>query len=99
MTITTNNHHRAFSYRHDVPSDVLDDQFDYHDGDVSDGYFKYHGTWYHSDQFMRFGYPGHDTWKGWQASLADSFFSGILIRLSEDGETYQVATYIQTSNA
>lgn len=98
MAIATNNHWRPFAYRHDVPADVLADQFSYHDDDVSDGYFNYRGYWYHLDQFMRFNYPGPPkAWKGWQASHPDSFFSGILIRLSEDGDEYQVATYIQTS--
>ena len=32
--------------------------------------------------------------KEWHAYLSDSFFSGILIRVSDDGEQYQIATFI-----
>ena len=54
-----------------------------------DGFFKYRGYWYHLDQFMRI--PGQmfngEDWNGYHA---DSFFSGILIRMSDDGEEYGI---------
>ena len=81
MNIVTNNHHRPFAYRYEVPASVLADQFDYHDDDVVDGYFCYRGYWYHTDMFMRvgYGYPGpfgQTMEGGWQGSHSDSFFSG-----------------------
>jgi hypothetical protein len=107
LTIQTNNHWRPFVYRHDVPAKVLADQFDYHTHNGAepplDGYFCYRGYWYHTDMFMRVGYPGPfgQTMEAggteWHGSHADSFFSGILIRMSDDGETYQVATYYSRS--
>jgi hypothetical protein len=49
------------------------------DGSDSATFFRYRGILYSLDEFMRGGADG------WDASLADSFFSGIVIRLVEDG--------------
>ena len=90
LTIKTNRRWRDFVYRHDVPAKVLADQFDYQDGeDVIDGFFCYRGRWYHIDQFMRCGGPLAE----WDGVLNDSFFSGVAIKVSRDGERYQVATF------
>lgn len=94
LKITTNNQWRQFVYRYDVPEKVLNSQFDYHDPDeVLDGYFCYKGVWYHLDQFMRTEF-GKLKELGWDGLHSDSFFSGVAIRLSSDGETFQVATII-----
>ena len=94
LKITTNNHERQFDCRCDVPADILSNQFDYLDADTFDGFLKYRGHWYHTSCFMRFGYPGTVPFQGWQGYSSDSFFSGVLIKLSDDCETYQIATYI-----
>lgn len=91
--IVTNNHWRQFDCRCDVPQNILDSEFDWTTEDDSDGYFRYKGTWYHLSEFMRTGYPGQVDDNGYHASKGDSYFSGILIRLSDDGEKFQVATY------
>ena len=96
--IITNNHERSFLYRSDVPADILESQFDYLDADTFDGFIQYRGHWYHTSCFMRFGYPFNQMplWtheQGWHGYSSDSFFSGVLIKLSDDGETYQIATY------
>ena len=91
LTIKTNRRWRDFVYRHDVPAKVLADQFDYQDAeDVVDGFFCYRGYWYHLDQFMRSsGGPLAE----WDGVLNDSYFSGVAIKVSRDGERYQVATF------
>jgi hypothetical protein len=88
----TNNHHRFFVYRWDVPQSVLDGDLDWTTEDDCDGYIHYKGYWYHLSQFMR------SPIYGWDGFHGDSFFSGVAIRLSEDGETYQIATMIHFSN-
>ena len=87
--ITTNNHWRDFKYRDEVPAKILADEFDYLDADTLDGFIHYRGYWYHTCDFMRT--PGDHEWDG---SHPDSAFSGVLIKLSNDGETYQIATWI-----
>ena len=99
LTIRTNNHWREFVYRDDVPSSVLASQFDWtdeaheKDGSYSDGFFKYLGCWYHLADFMRFTNDAGGPMASWHGQAGDSYFSGTLIRISDDGEQYQVARY------
>lgn len=92
LTIKTDNKWHDFKYRNEVPEKVLKDQFDYQDEDISDNFFKFKGTWYHTDQFMRLE-DRNGEMKGWDGYAGDSYFSGVLIKLSSDGERYKVATY------
>jgi hypothetical protein len=85
-TTKTNRHWRQFLTRDEVPAKVLADQFDYLDGDTFDGFFRYLGHWYHTSEFMRL-----DSTPGWDGAAGDSYFSATLIKLSRDGERYQVA--------
>jgi hypothetical protein len=92
VTIKTDNKWKPFVYRHDVPSKVLASQFDYQNPeDVSDGFFKYRGYWYHLDGFLWFSELAE--FKGWHGYASDSYFSGLVIKLSKDGESYMVGTY------
>jgi hypothetical protein len=88
VTLHTDNKWKQFKYRYEVPKRVLNDQFDYLDDAVDDGFFKYKNTWYHVSQFMGGGVPG------WDGAAADGFFSGVVVKLSGDGEEYKVATYL-----
>ena len=92
LTITTDNRWKYFKNRYEVPESVLASQFDYQDPeDVIDGFFEYRNTWYHVDQFMRLSAgSGMGDWDG---AAGDSYFSGVLIKLSSDGEQYKVGTY------
>lgn len=94
VKIRTNKAWREFKSRDDVPKKILKSEFDWTDedyeknGDYSDGFIHYLGCWYHLSQFMKM-----DATPGWHGGHADSFFSGVLIKLSSDGEVYQIATY------
>jgi hypothetical protein len=91
ITIKTNRQWRDLVYRSDVPADVLASEFDYQDAeDVLDGFFRYRGHWYHLDQFMPAPIA---TIAGWDGYASDSYFSGIVIKLSRDGERIKVGTY------
>ena len=88
-SVTTNRHWRQFRYRDEVPASVLAGDLDWTDEDNFDGYIHYKGYWYHLSEFM-----SHSPDDSWDGSKADSFFSGVVIRLSEDGEEYQIGTWI-----
>ena len=100
VQIRTNYHERQFVYRYDVPAKILSSQFDYLDEDTFDGFFKYRNHWYHLTDFMGLPAGISEIWdtdsplRDWDGYASDSFFSGVLIKVSEDCETYQVATYI-----
>lgn len=92
VTIKTNHHWRQFVYRSDVPADVLSSQFDHlSEDDGSDGFFCYRGHWYHTSDFMRATGGELTSWDGY---ASDSYFSGVVIKLSRDGESYRVGTYL-----
>lgn len=101
LELTTNNHDRHFIYRHDVPAKILADQFDYLDDDTFDGFICYKGHWYHTSCFMRLPDVISEIWdndsplREWHGYASDSYFSGVVIKISDDGETYRIGTYIQ----
>ena len=92
LNIRTDGKWHDFKYRDEVPAKVLRNEFDYQGADVSDGYFKYKDAWHHLDQFMRTDEP-----KGWDGILNYSFSSGLLIKVSRDGEQYKIAYYWMSS--
>jgi len=93
VKVFSNYHWRDFLVAAAVPDDVLANEFDYQDEDVIDGFFYYRNTWYHLDQFMNApagAFPG-DYWHGY---LNDSMSTGVVIRISDDGEQYQVGYFV-----
>lgn len=93
MKITTNNHWREFKYAHEVPTDVIEWNDHLNEDERCDGWINYCRHWYHLSDFLRIT-NASDEMSQWHGYRSDSFFSGILIRLSDDGERYQIATYI-----
>lgn len=92
MKIKTNNRWRPFSYRYEVPARILRDQFDYQNAEeATDGFIHYRGRWYHADEFMKVETDG--PLSAWHGYAPNSFFSGIVIRVSSDCEMYQIGTY------
>ena len=88
VTIKTDHKWRDLVYRHDVPERILKSEFDYQDaGETSDGFFCYRGRWYHLDEFMPTNLAG------WHGYAGDSYFSGVVIKLSNDGEQIKIGTY------
>lgn len=89
LHISTDNKWHDFRYRNEVPDKVLASQFD-HLSDAVDGFLKYRGHWYHLSDFMAssIGFPN------WDAYHPDSFYSGVFIKVSTDGEQYRIGTYI-----
>jgi len=90
LVIKTDHKWKQFRYRDEVPPKVLAAWFDW--TDETDGFFYYHRTWYHVSQFMSGGPDG------WHGIHHESFSTGVLLRLSSDGESYQVGTYRATSD-
>jgi hypothetical protein len=82
----------------DVPADVLRDQFDYlsngDNDDATDGFFHYRDYWYHIGDFMAFTGEVEEPLRGWHGYSGDSYFSGVLIKLSKDGEQFKVGRYM-----
>ena len=108
LEVTTNNHARQFVTGHEVPMNVLKWQFDYLTADEQSfgSFLRYKGHWYHVSDFTRFDRffmagiecatrgTEESPFDGWHGRVSNSAWSGVIIRISEDGETYQIGTYI-----
>ena len=96
MTIKTNNVPRPIIYGYELTDKELS-EFDYYTNEDLEmrQFFRYKGQVYDLGEFMRVT----DTMKnchgfdGWDGYCSDSFFSGILVRYSDDFESVIVATY------
>lgn len=100
MHITTNNHWRNFLYGYEL-SESERAEFDYIDRDDIDthSFIRYRGMIIDPHEFMRIDetmllHPENDTMNQWQCYQSDSYFSGMVLRYSNDFKQYQIGTYI-----
>lgn len=101
--IRTDDKWKDFVYSYDVPDRVMLVEFDWIKDPESDHFFKYHNTWYHLSEFIRTagggaaggGSPTFEA-AGWQGIKNESYSTGVLIKVSSDGEQYKVASYRAT---
>ena len=94
LQIITNHANRPFKYGYEIPKKVRKQDYNHlTEDETEDGWIHYRGSYYHISDFMRLGdnHPFSDQWNGY---ISDSYFSGILINISEDGEFYRIATYL-----
>lgn len=91
MNIITNNQPRPIIYGCELPEKVKRD-FDYYDQNELDNatFFKYRGQYYDLGDFLRCGQECFANWHGYRS---DSFFSGLLVRLSSCGDFVTVGSY------
>lgn len=95
-TIKTNNQFRPLLYGYEL-TEKEQKEYDFLEfTDEGEGscakFFRYKGWTYLLDDFMRTG--AHSPFpERWHAYLSDSYFSGILIHLSDCGEAVVCATY------
>lgn len=96
---------KIFGNNHDVPiiygyqlSDKWKKEFDYYDNEEElDGatFFKYKGWIFDLCEFIaiRGNHPFEECPIKFDGYKSDTFFSGVLIKLSDDGESVKVYTY------
>ena len=98
MKITTNHKFRDLLSFWDLTPKELKD-FDYIENMEDNGisrFFRYRESVYDANEFMRI--PDSLHWQGgelinWHGYQSDSYFSGVLIRYSEDYESVKVGSY------
>ena len=93
MKITTNNQPREllsffeFSRREQTQ---IRREFDWlTDIEESTDFFKYKGEIYHLSDFMK-----SESIDGWAGCKADSYFSGLVVKISEDCESVIVGRFV-----
>lgn len=100
MQIITDHKWKQFKYGYEVPQSVIKNDFDHLEEDSTiDGWIQYRKQWYHLSDFISCHneiYSPNNPFKplGYDGYLHDSFFSGVLIKISDDTEEYKIATYI-----
>lgn len=99
LTITTNHVPREFLYWHDLTAREKRD-FDYLDTEdrrEDATFFRYKGRVYSLGEFLRPGTMWMSNmpaaFEGWDSYAADSFFSGVLIKLVDEGDRVVVGWY------
>ena len=92
LTIKTNRHWHNYLYGYELTEEEAK-EFDYigEDDFPSHDFARYQGVIYDVQEFMSSGRIPE--FKDWDGYLSDSFFSGVLIKLSDDGEQYQIGMY------
>ena len=90
MKIVTNNKYREILYSYDVPDDVLKDQFDYMENPEEHSFFKYKNEYYDLGDFVIASSP---EFVGWDGYSSDSYFSGLVIKLSDCGDSVLVGRF------
>jgi len=93
LKIITDHKWKNFIYGCDLPKSKRKD-FDWIDDEdfPTHSFMKYRKRYYSSEEFMRIEY--NVDLKGWDGYHSDSFFSEVVIKLSKDGEQYQIGLYL-----
>ena len=71
-------------------------EFDYLTADeiACGSFIRYKGLVYDVGDFMRVP-NGMEGFRGWHGYSSDSFFSGIVVKISNDNDQYMIGTYYQ----
>lgn len=93
VTIVTNHHFRDFLYYNELPENLKEDVSWIADSEeqVFERIAVYKGNAYPLSEFTRIN--NIPAFEGWHGYIADTFFSGVLIKISEDGDFYQIGFY------
>lgn len=92
MKIKTNNKPRPLIYGAEL-TDKQREEFDYYDSDELDcnNFFIYKKQVYDLSQFIRT--QDIAAFKNWQGYASDSYFSGIVVKYTDDNESIIVGRY------
>ena len=95
LKIITDNKWKNFKYGNEVDSRKDYADYDHLSEDEKyDRWIIYRKSLYHLSDFLRINSNSPFNSKKWEGYLSDSFFSGILIKVSQDGEQYKIALYM-----
>ena len=91
LTVVSNGHYREILGWHDL---TLAEQSDNDwDTEQEGSYFKYRGHMYSLDEFMRISEGSPFDRGAWDGYSSDSYFSGVLIQMSNCGDGVKVGRY------
>ncbi len=76
---------------YDLTSEEQNEIKDNYETVSESSFFRYRGGLYDLNDFMKL--DKHSEFIGWNAYHSDSFFSGVIIKLNNSGETLNAAMY------
>lgn len=89
LKVVSDGKWKPFRYQYEVSEKVIRDEFSWLDEDFT--YFiKYRNRWYHISEFIKCESEELSKWHGIKN---ETFFSGIVIQISNDGESYKIGSY------
>lgn len=93
MTIKSDKKWRNLLYEDELPKKQRK-EFDYLNDEefATRNFAKYRGNYYDVNEFMRVPDNG-SAFAKWDGYMSDTYFSGVLITLSSDGEQYKIGRF------
>ena len=94
IRIITDHKWKDFIYGYEL-TEKERKEFDWMDPEEFDSsnFIRYRKCVYSLNDFMRIE-PNSPLPKNWHGYISDSFFSGVLIEISDDGEQYRIGLYL-----
>lgn len=89
MKIITNHHYRHWLYFCELTDAEQKEHADDYDGVQDSTFFRYRGRLYDLSDFMRVG-RDHVGFHGFHGYKTDSYFSAVLVKYSDDGDSLKV---------
>lgn len=93
MNILTNGHEREFLDWTVIPTNVKREYAHMSLEEMGTGWIKYKGIYRHLSDFVMADSFEEFTDHGWHGYVSDCAFSGVVIKVSDDGETYVIGRY------
>lgn len=95
VTIKSDKKWRNLIYGYELPKKWRK-EFDYLTDEEFEtrNFAKYRGWYYDINEFSAINdRMGYAEFKGWDGIVSDSYFSGVVIKLSSDGEQYKIGRF------
>jgi len=96
IQIKTNNQFRKIVYGYEIfENNKIRKEFDYLNDEefIATDFICYRGHWYSLGDFMRVENEATGDFAGWDGYLSDTFFSDVLIKLSDDLDSVKMGTF------
>ena len=92
LEIFTNNQPRDIIYGFQMPKGQRKN-FDYLNNEdyMNNQFVQYHGYYYDMNEFMSVN--NNSDFKGWDGYSSDTYFSGVLIKICDDGDSVIMGRY------
>jgi hypothetical protein len=96
IQIKTNHQFREIVYGYEIfENNKIRNEFDYLNDEefIATDFICYRGNWYALNDFMCIEKNASFDFSGWDGYLSETFFSGVLIKISSDLDSVKIGSY------